>query len=281
MHLLPRVTSPWPRRLALALALVLLPAAPAHADAAADQLMQQARDRPDGKDWMSEVDLVLKEPGGQERTRRMWFLKKQQGRDESYVMYFLTPANLRGVALLSLTRDEQQSREDDLWMHLPASRQTRRIAANDKRGAFMGSQFSYYDIEKLRVRDFTQTIVGTETVEGRETTRVERLPASPEVVAKSGYSKVIAWVDRATMVVVKQHLFDESGVLKKVEVIRQIKKIDGYWTPTEVEMTDPAEGKVSRMLFITTRYDVGLPDTLFQSTQLANGGLYERLPALR
>ncbi len=262
------------------IALALLAATPwARADPAADRLLQHARDRPDGKDWISQVNLVLRGPQGQERSRKLLFLKKQQGADEIYTMYFSAPADVRGVAFVSVNRDERASRDDDMWMHLPASRQTRRIAANDKRGAFMGSQFSYYDIEKLRVSDFQQSITGTERILDRDTLRVERTPASPATIEKSGYSKVVMWVDPATNLVLQQHLFDERGVLKKILRIQHIERIDGYWTPTDIEVLNQTDGRSSRMEFRATRYDQGLADSLFMSAQLSNGASFERLLA--
>lgn len=56
---------------------------------------------------------------------------------------------MRDVAFQIENLREFQGLEDSQWMYLPVSRQTRRISTTDKRGAFMGSDYSYADLDQI------------------------------------------------------------------------------------------------------------------------------------
>ncbi|ERL02423.1 hypothetical protein O999_05380 [Pseudomonas putida LF54] len=56
---------------------------------------------------------------------------------------------MRDVAFHIENPREVLGLEDSQWMYLPVSRQTRRISTTDKRGAFMGSDYSYADLDQI------------------------------------------------------------------------------------------------------------------------------------
>lgn len=95
-------------------------------------------------------------------------------------MYFSAPTDVRDVAFHIENPHETLGLEDSQWMYLPVSRQTRRISTTDKRGSFMGSEYSYADLDKIRVKDYSQKLVGEEQIKGRDCYVIEREPASPK-----------------------------------------------------------------------------------------------------
>jgi outer membrane lipoprotein-sorting protein len=192
----------------LAAALSLAALLPAQAQKTAppdpDTLMQQSRDRPDGSDIVSDTQLVMVDDRGGKRVRDLIYLQKDFGRDEKLTLYFLAPGDVKGVGFQSATYDEKAGKDDDQWIYLPAFRQVRRIASADKRGSFMGSEYAYIDLEKLRVNDYKQRVTGEEEVLGRRCWVVERTPVSDTVIARTGYYKTVVWVDVDSKLVLKQ-----------------------------------------------------------------------------
>jgi outer membrane lipoprotein-sorting protein len=180
-----------------------------------------------------------------------------------------------------VSRDEADGRPDEQWIYLPAFRQVRRIAANDKRGAFMGSQFAYIDLDRLRVSDYRQTLVGEEKVLGRDCHVIERLPASSEVTSRTGYHKLRTWVDKETFILLRQAYGDAGGLLFKQYDALRVERIQDIWTVMEGVMTDKVSGRQSTLVFSNVRYNLGLADSLFQQDILRTGISHASLPALR
>ena len=247
----------------------------------ANQVLEKVRNRPDGTDIYAQAKLVLSEGNGSTRTREMLFLQRDYGEDEKLTLYFTDPSDVKGVGLQSVNYSEKAGKEDDQWIYLPAFRQVRRISAVDKRGSFMGSQFAYIDLDKLRVTDYTQKVVGEEKVLDRNCVVIERLPSSESVVNRTGYSKVKVWVDAETFVVMKQSFFDTRGVQFKEFVVKKLENIQNVWTVMESEMTEMLTGRSSALIFTTVKYNVGLSDALFQQAILKTGVNNGNLPALR
>lgn len=247
----------------------------------ADTLMRAVRARNDGRDVYSDVKLVLVDERGGRRVRELRYLQKDYGADEKLTLYFTTPNDVRGVGFQSFTYDERAGRSDDQWIYLPAFRQVRRIASADKRGSFMGSEFSYIDLEKLRVTDYRQRTTGEATVLGRACWIVERTPINDEVIARTGYHKTVVWVDKATNVVLKQTYYDAKGILFKQMDVARVEQVGGIWTVMQSDMHDRLSNKRSSLVFSNVRYDVGLADKLFAQSILKTGVSDADLPAVR
>ncbi len=248
---------------------------------AADRILEQVRDRPDGRDAYSNVSLLLTDADGGRRERHLVYLQKKYGRAERLTLLFTGPADVKGVGLQSLNHDEADGRPDEQWIYLPAFRQVRRIAANDKRGAFMGSQFAYVDLDRLRVSDYRQALAGQDQALDRDCHVIERLPASDEVVNRAGYHKLRAWVDKETHIILRQAYYDAGGLLFKQYDAKRLEKIQGIWTVVEGVMVDRVNKRSSTLSFSDVRYDLGLGDELFQQDILKTGIRHGNLPAFR
>ena len=247
----------------------------------ADQILDKVRNRADGSDIYSEVKMVLTESNGSTRTRDLIFLEKDYGKDEKLTLYFTGPADVKSVALQAVNYDEAVDKEDEQWMYLPAFRQVRRISATDKRGSFMGSQFAYIDLDRLRVTDYTQKLEGEEKVMERDCYVIERIPGSEKIINKTGYYKTRVWVDKERFIVLKQTYFDARGVQFKQMTAKKLEKIQDIWTVTQSEMQDFVNQRSSTLIFNNSRYNTGLGDQLFQQNIMKTGVNSGNLPALR
>lgn len=268
------------RRLLLVIGIMLLGSASASAQSA-DDILRDVRERADGKDVAAEVKLILTDKNGKQRVRDLIYLQKDYDNEDKLTLYFTGPADVRGVGFQSFNYDESIAQEDDQWLYLPAFRQTRRISASDKRGAFMGSEFAYIDMEKLRVNDYRQTLTGSDRYDGRDCFVIERIPVSEAITNKTGYYRTVLWVDKETHIVMRQDYYDIKNILFKTMRVRRVEKIEGIWTVMQADMNDLVSKKSSSLIFSNVRYDVGLQDNLFQSAILKAGIRHEQLSALR
>ncbi len=237
----------------------------------ANEIMRQVRDRDDGRSFISQVSLILHDKKGNARTREFLYLQKDYADSDKFTMFFSAPADVRDVAFLIENPKEAQGKEDSQWMYLPVSRQTRRISTSDKRGAFMGSEYSYADLDKVRVKDYRQKILGEEPVLGRPCYVVEREPSGPEIQAKTGYSKLKVWVDKQNHLVMRQDFFDVKGVLIKQMRTQSVVTIDGIDSIMLSETEHFVDGTRSEMRFNHLKYNVDLDDSLFTQAVIRRG----------
>jgi outer membrane lipoprotein-sorting protein len=245
----------------------------------ADSILKAVRDRQDGKDIYSESRLILDDPSGGKRERDLIYLQKDYPEDERLTLYFKTPSDVKGVGFQSFNYNEATGKDDEQWLYMPAFRQVRRIATGDKRGSFMGSEYAYIDLDKLRVSDYKQAVTGEEAVDGRDCWVIERSPASEEVINKTGYHKTVLWVDKERNLVLKQTYYDAAGVLFKTMAVSKVEQIQGIWTVMESTMSEHVGGKRSTLQFANVHYDVGLDDKLFQQRVLQSGVNAGNLPS--
>ncbi len=86
------------------------------------------------------------------------YLQKDYPDSDKFSMYFSAHRRARCRVCRIENPDETPGLEDSQWMYLPVSRQTRRISTTDKRGSFMGGEYSYADLDKIRVKDYSQKL---------------------------------------------------------------------------------------------------------------------------
>ena len=76
---------------------------------------------------------------------------------EKQIMWFLSPAEDKGVAFLKIEHD---NKNDEMKIWLPAFDRVKRIAARKRSDNFMGSDMSYEDMSSRQLNEyiFTQTL---------------------------------------------------------------------------------------------------------------------------
>ena len=91
---------------------------------------------------------------------------------------FTEPAGIRGVGVLSIN---EKGTVDRQWMYTPANQRVRRIAAQERRQRFIGTDFTNEDMAERVLDDYTYKLVGEgEVVDGRKTHKIEARPVSAD-----------------------------------------------------------------------------------------------------
>lgn len=234
----------------------------------ADEVLRRSRDRDDGSSFVSQVSLILHDKRGNTRVREFSYFQKDFDDGDRFAMLFTSPQDVRDVAFLVENPHEELRKEDSQWMYLPVSRQTRRISTTDKRGAFMGSEYSYADLDKLRVNDYRQKLAGEEVVLSRACFVIEREPVSPAVLAKTGYNKTRIWIDKQNYLVMRQEFYDVKGVLIKEARTLDVKTVDGIDSIMHSETENFVDGNRSELKFNQLKYNVDLDERMFTQAAL-------------
>ena len=266
---------PLPVLAALALAALLaLPAAPVRADdAKAREIMQKVNDRDDGDNETAQVRMVLIDKAGHQRVRELKSFRKDKGKDTQTIMFFQSPADVKGTGFLTYDYDES-GKDDDQWLYLPALRKSKRIASSDKSGSFMGSDFNYSDMTRPDLQDFDYTLVKEEEVDGHKTWQIQAVPRTAAKKDETGDEKSMAWVRQDNYVVVRGIRWVYQSPRLKFMKVNKLEQIDGVWVTTEMQMVT-REGQATVhatvLQFNDVRFNQKLSPDIFTVRQLEKG----------
>lgn len=188
----------------------------------------------------STMQMILVDKKGNQRSRTMSSQTKMFGDDEYKLLFFTAPANVKGTGFL--TYDYVGEKEDDQWLYLPALGKAKRIAAADKSGSFMGSDFTYADMTQRNIEDYSYKLLQEKAVSGADTWVIETTPKSQQVIDATGYLKSYMFVRQDNFVVVQAiHMMPDN--YRKYMSVKQLELIDGIWVSTEIEMKT-TQGKI-------------------------------------
>ena len=253
---------------ALLLTSAMLTYASAQPDATA--IIKNVKDRDQGLDRYSEVDLIQTMSDGFVRSRTLKMFEKEFGEERKGLLYFIAPSNTAGTGLLMHSYAEVENKEDDQWLYLPALRKIKRIATNSKEGPFLGTDFSFADIERMKISDYQYAFKNEQSLDGHKVTVIEATTENGLENPRTGYSRRMIYVDQEKNLILKEEIFRASRLIKIFSVVSK-KQIDGFWTVTEAKMENLMDGGFTQLIRKDTKYNQSLKDSLFNQRTLRKG----------
>ncbi len=235
-----------------AMILIILPSYVFGQTPTALEIMEMVDDRDDGDRAISDMKMLLIDRNGSRRNRSLRTFGIDQGDDRYSIMFFLSPGDIRGTGFMSYDYDKE-GKDDDQWLFLPALKKVKRIASSDKSGSFMGSDFSYADLTKRCLEDYTYAFYKKKpevAVYGKKCWVIESLPKAPSVIDKTGYVKSILFVRQDNHVIVRAIHYLEDNSIKYYD-IKRLARVDGIWTALEIHMTRKKGKKTVHQTILT------------------------------
>jgi outer membrane lipoprotein-sorting protein len=193
------------------------------------------------------------------RSRELGFTarsRRYEGSLTKSLVRFSSPADLAGVGFLQI---QKASGDDDRWLYLPALGRSRRIAGQTRQSAFMGTDFSYADLDRLDLRDSTAVLGDDETVEGVVCWHVEATPRASD----SAYGRLEIAVRKDNTVPVRWRMYARSGVLLKTLTAQELRRVDGRWFIVRSSMVSHAEGRDTELVLDRITPTTAIPDREF------------------
>jgi hypothetical protein len=224
-------------------------AAPAGAEPSAREIMEQATVARKLEGSEAVVSMTIADAKGQTRERRLSMATKlyDGGKTEKRIYRFSSPADVMGTGVLVF---DYESEADDVWVYLPALRKTRRIVTSQRSESFMGSEFSYADLNVPALADYDYQLLREESVDGEGCWVIDVVPKARETGQSEGYSHKTYWVSREKRVVRKATYFDLEGrVLKELDN-QEFKLLDEKrqrYRPLRMVMTNKQNGRKSTL----------------------------------
>jgi len=213
-----------------------------------------------------EIAMTVVDAKGNGGERRIQTLTSEKDGLSKTITVFLSPASVKNTRFLTV---ENKGRDDDQWIFLPALGKVKRISAAERGGSFMGSDFSYADMDSvsMSVDEAEHALLREEKIGENECFVVESVPNKP-----GDYGKSLVWVDKATSVVMKVEFFakDKATVLKRLEA-EKIEKIQGHWIARKMSMTTIATGHKTLIEIVQAKFDMPVNPGYFTDYFLETG----------
>ncbi|HWP65062.1 MAG TPA: outer membrane lipoprotein-sorting protein [Candidatus Limnocylindria bacterium] len=265
------------RRLRSLLVAVLL-AAPLTALARAEDTARQILDRAKQLDdttrkWTDRsqtLTLTIHGKTGAPRERSLQiFDKRGEGGEDKSLTFFLAPSEVKGTAFLQWSHP---GKDDEQWLYLPELKRSRRITSQLRDQSFMGTDFSYRDLEILaEIREWTEeqavsSLLGAEDVDGLACWAIALAPTTED-----GYEKIVLYLDKEQLVTRKVVFQDGKGTAVKILTQSDVRPVGAIPTAYRMEMQTPAKESRTTVVLTKVEYNAGLGDDFFTERQLQRG----------
>ena len=200
------------------------------------------------QETLTEV-LVLVDEGNQRETRVMRSYSKEVPTDDAKadstkrtnsLVVFDLPEKVRGTALLTW---EQLDRDDDQWLYLPSQHKTVRIATGSRGGYFMGTDFTYEDLEPERVEEYRYERMADESFGGHPCFVLIARPIGEDKKKSSAYACRKLWLRQDLFFAVKVEYYDRRDRHIKTMTCHELFQVEGAeqtYRPRKVVMDNPS-----------------------------------------
>jgi len=238
------------------------------------QIMEKQEDLQKVDSEYGEELMLIKDvkSGSQEKREARRYAKDNPDGLGRTMFAFLSPADIAGTAVLTW----EQKIDDDQWLYMPATKKMQRIASGSKKNYFMGTDFTYEDMEPEDLENFNYAVVKTETlsVDGKDCPCwvIESVPANDEKKKKSGYAKRLMWIDQVRFVTLKVEFFDRRRRLVKTQTVFEMSNVTGTVWRAKKTLMDNTSKKSQTLTMVTIRkVNKSMQDEVFTERFILTG----------
>lgn len=222
----------------------------------AERIMRESDRRQRAQSETYDGRLEVVDPGGKVFKKSWQLWREGNGSQSKALVRFNSPPEVDGVGLLVLARPNAP---DEQWMYTPAIRRDRRIAPQDRSTRFMGTDFTYEDMEARDIDEYTYDLMGEETQAGQPCWKIRAKPKAPE---QSQYSLSYLWVRKDNYLVICVELYVKGNKRKTLE-LAEVTQIQGVWTAQLLRMKDLERGGSTTLRRQNIKFNVPIAKDFF------------------
>ena len=240
----------------LAALLLALTAPLAQADPSAKEIVGKMLDQPSPAHAVAVVKMTLS--GGTGGVRQLTsYIRKDNGRTRS-VVKFQEPADYRGAGILVL---EKEGGEMDRFLRLNGQKRVRRLPAGSNKGSFLGTDFSYEDLDgRTGIRNDKHSMLREEVFGGQPCWVIE---TTPREESGSAWKRIVQWIRKDNYVPIQMEFYDDGDKPAKRLVVDEMKNVDGFWISTRSRMSTVEKGTSTQLEVLKTDFKTDIADSTF------------------
>lgn len=218
----------------------------------------------------AQVEMEIVDAKGNKRVRKITMATTlaDGGKTEKRFYAFTEPTDIKGTKILVI---DNAASDDETTVFLPALRKSNQIASSERSQSFMGSEFSYADLNVPSLDDYSYKVLKEEKAQGEDCWVVEVTPKSKAIAKSDGYSKKIYWVSKATNVVRQGEFYNPGGKKVKQLTTSDIKKVGSSparYRAMKMEMKNLDNNRKSVFTTTSLNTNPSTPDSLFTKASL-------------
>ena len=232
-------------------------------------IMKKADEVPEPKTSSSTATLTIHSKKGSDRIREVIMKSKDYGDVEKSVIVFTTPKDVAGTGYLTFDYEEED-KDSDNWLYMPAMKKTRRIASSgsESEGSFMGTDFTYQDMGDRSLSKYDYNLLGEDNIDGVTCYKVE-------CISKAHTEKdprYISYIGKTDYILRKCEFYDRQDTLHRVLTCTDFTTIKGFTTAQKMKMENVQSGTWSLIETKNIQYDEeDIDDSLFTVAALEKG----------
>lgn len=248
---------------------LLLAAIPVQAAETAEEIIARLESQPAPDSSAIQMKMTLIQIRGgksfsKERSVEI-FAKRGGAEGARSLLRFTAPADVKGVALLVR---EQKGGPNEQFLYMPSLRgEPKRIAGGDRNQSFLGTDFTFADLEGRSGKDWTH-VRGEDTVVDGKPAWV--LTSSPKTPQPGEYVKIVQTIRQDVLLPVRIEFYDAQGLLK-VLTVEEIKQIDGFWIAVRSRMENVRKKSATVLEILQQRNNLEIPDSIFTTREMTRG----------
>jgi hypothetical protein len=232
-------------------------------DLTADELAKRTL-RADAFVWegaRTRLRMILVGKDGKQTERSLEVTSRRNGGLLESLVRFHAPAELAGTAFLTLERPGQSTEQ---YIYLSGLKRTRRVVGREREGSFMGSDFTYADLQSINEKHAKHARLADEKLGDAETYVLETKLSEG---SGASYAKVVTWIRKSDYVALRTRFYDKNGALVKTLYVRKVQTIDGRPVAVEARMQSE-NGHATELIVDAMERKDDLPDALFTPAAL-------------
>jgi outer membrane lipoprotein-sorting protein len=230
------------------------------------QIIENVYNREVGEDMKADLKMTLTNSAGDDRIREIKQLSKDFGNLEKKIMFFVSPADVKNTSFMNWSYEEE-GKDDDQWIYLPALKKTKRISSDSKSDYFMGSDFTYDDLGDRQPNQDVHKLLREEKLNGEVCCVVESVSKDKDYM----YSKTITWILKDKWIGLKKEFYDEDEELLKILKVNKYEDIGGFWIITNTEMKNEQKDHKTIMILKNVKVNTGIDDGKFTERIMTRG----------
>jgi outer membrane lipoprotein-sorting protein len=225
--------------------LSLLFAFSAYSETAKEVLKKVEAKQNEAKDAEIMVKITTIEKDGTQKTKEGIIYQKGE---EKRVFKFTSPADIKGLAVLSTGKDTR-------FIYLPEFKKVRRIAGHIKNQSFGATDFTNDEISSTKYSD------DYDAVDLKEADGVKTLTLKKKANSDREFDRIV--VEVTSDYIIKKAEMYKGDKLNKVLTVSNINKHGKYTIGEKMEMKDVIKDHSTVMEFTKIEFDKGLSDDIF------------------
>ena len=229
----------------------------------ADDIIDNARDVQRINNGIQQMQMTLVSKNGAKRERKFEMRVRKDGEIVRSYVRFSHPSDVAGTQLVIV---DNPDKVDEQLLYLPALKRTNRIAGKARKGSFMGSDFSFEDLEVSSASDAQHTLVS-------QTDSVWVIDTKPGT--DSSYGRIRSHVSKSDYLPRLVEFFDSNDQPKKTLQVLKTATEDGTILPTHSVMKNLSKSTSTEMTVSEWRLNVSpeeIPEETFTVGYLERNG---------